>query len=324
MASLAAGCDLNRAYDPNHPCSSLMRVASAPAPVQRLWFHKPEQGGATSALRTIPTIPAARPDRQQRRAAGFRGANRSRGLRPQCCAYDPNHPCTSSASDKRIGLAGWQPQQVMVRQAAIDGCDPNIAYDPDRPCQRASAASPAVSPPMDRPAGIRGDSSRLLSNRRRRSHLPRRAANNPAAGNPRPRLGDPGRRLREPWSCARRGGGRPRPGAGPAPLRCPGVAADPLWRLGSLSRAPGPLVGERRVRRLLAAEPAPTPLRRRPAESLLILERPWQASRAAAFIRLVRARADGGIGCARRRRTAGSPSTAPRPRPAPTAAGLRR
>jgi len=42
-----------------------------------------------------------------------------------------------------------QPQQVVVRQAAIGGCDPNIAYDPDRPCRAASAASPVVSPPME-------------------------------------------------------------------------------------------------------------------------------------------------------------------------------
>ena len=118
-------------------------------------------------------------------------------------------------------------------------------------------------------AGIRGDSSRLISTgdadpicrAGRRIVSPAR--------DPRPGMGDPGRRICESGPCPRRGGGRPRPGAGPAPRRCPGAAADTLWRLGSLSRAPSPLVSERRVRRLLAAQPAPTPVRRRPAKSLL-------------------------------------------------------
>src|SRR5262249_53123184 len=32
VASLAAGCDLNAAYDPNHPCTSLERAAVVAAP----------------------------------------------------------------------------------------------------------------------------------------------------------------------------------------------------------------------------------------------------------------------------------------------------
>ena len=171
-------------------------------------------------------------------------------------------------------------------------------------------------------ARIRGDSSRLISagDADPICRAGRRIAS--PARDPRPGMGDPGRRICESGPCARRSGGRPRPGAGPAPRRHPGAAADTLWRLGSLSRAPGPLVSERRVRRLLAAQPAPTPMRRRPAESLLTADA--APRKRVAAIQLGRARADGGIGCARRRRTAGSPSTAPRRRPAPAAAGLRR
>ena len=115
VASLAAGCDLNRAYDPNHPCSSLMRVASAPAPVRLAFVPQTGLGGCDLSA-----------------------------------AYDPSNPCTSVGQATSTSASPTvQPQQVVVRQATIDGCDPNIAYDPDRPCQAASAASPAVSPPME-------------------------------------------------------------------------------------------------------------------------------------------------------------------------------
>jgi len=39
VASLAAGCDLNAAYNPNYPCSSLQRAAREPAPVQTAFAH---------------------------------------------------------------------------------------------------------------------------------------------------------------------------------------------------------------------------------------------------------------------------------------------
>src|SRR5271168_3581053 len=60
-ASLAAGCDLSRAYDPNHPCSSLMRVASSPAPMQAAFIPQTGAGGCDLSA-----------------------------------AYDPSHPCTSA------------------------------------------------------------------------------------------------------------------------------------------------------------------------------------------------------------------------------------
>src|SRR5579883_2162886 len=43
--SLAAGCDLNAAYDPNHPCSSLMHAATAAAPVQLAYAAPTGVGG---------------------------------------------------------------------------------------------------------------------------------------------------------------------------------------------------------------------------------------------------------------------------------------
>jgi D-alanyl-D-alanine carboxypeptidase len=60
VASLAAGCDLNAAYNPNYPCASLERAAREPAPIQTAFA--PQLGANGCDLNA---------------------------------AYDPNHPCTS-------------------------------------------------------------------------------------------------------------------------------------------------------------------------------------------------------------------------------------
>src|SRR6202023_1430381 len=60
VASLAAGCDLNAAYNPNHPCTSLERAAAEPAPLQ------------TAAVQQL----------------GANGCDLN-------AAYDPSRPCTS-------------------------------------------------------------------------------------------------------------------------------------------------------------------------------------------------------------------------------------
>ncbi len=135
VASLAAGCDLNAAYDPNHPCSSLVQAAVASAPIQ-------------PALVQL---------------AGVGGCNLD-------AAYDPSHPCTSvggpasgppvevaSAPPQPVEAASAPPQPVEVasappppavpQQVAANGCDLDASYDPDRPCtaqgQRLAAAAPA-------------------------------------------------------------------------------------------------------------------------------------------------------------------------------------
>jgi hypothetical protein len=60
VASLAAGCDLNAAYNPNHPCTSLERAAAEPVSVQTAFVQQ----------------------------MGVNGCDLN-------AAYDPNHPCTS-------------------------------------------------------------------------------------------------------------------------------------------------------------------------------------------------------------------------------------
>src|SRR5207253_1263362 len=61
VASLAAGCDLNAAYNTNRPCTSLERAAAEPAPTQ-----------------TAAAVPQL----------GVNGCDLN-------AAYDPSRPCTS-------------------------------------------------------------------------------------------------------------------------------------------------------------------------------------------------------------------------------------
>ncbi len=83
VASLAAGCDLNAAYNPNHPCSTLLRAAEQPVATQT---------ASASQL-------------------GANGCDLN-------AAYDPNHPCTSlpqtaaaapRASPQQVAAVGCDP-----------------------------------------------------------------------------------------------------------------------------------------------------------------------------------------------------------------------
>ena len=86
-------------------------------------------------------------------------------------------------------------------------------------------------------------------------------------------MGDPGRRFQGSRSGASGGGGCPRPGAGSATIRRLGAAADaPVRQHRALSRSPRAFDGQRGVERVHASQPAPTPLRRRPAERVLTAE----------------------------------------------------
>ena len=69
VASLAAGCDVNAAYNPSYPCSSLQRAAREPAPVQTAF---------------APQL-------------GVNGCDLD-------AAYDPAHPCTSVSPSGASGV----------------------------------------------------------------------------------------------------------------------------------------------------------------------------------------------------------------------------
>src|SRR5271170_3924572 len=148
-ASLAAGCDLSRAYDPNHPCSSLMRVASSPAPTQAAFIPQTGARGCDLSAAYDPSHPCTSAGQAAAPVQLAFAAQTRIGACDLSAAYDPNHPCTSGGQAASASAPPVvQPQQAVVQQAAIGGCDPNIAYDPDRPCQANSAGSPMVSPPM--------------------------------------------------------------------------------------------------------------------------------------------------------------------------------
>jgi D-alanyl-D-alanine carboxypeptidase len=149
-ASLAAGCDLSAAYDPSHPCTSLIRAASAPAPVQQAMVQQRGPNGCdlsaafdpghpcTSAGQAIAaSAPAAPQPAFVQQAAN--GCDLS-------AAFDPNHPCTSAGQAVAASAPLRQAlvQQAFVPQAGVDGCDLNAAYDPNHPCRPMPQASPRI------------------------------------------------------------------------------------------------------------------------------------------------------------------------------------
>jgi D-alanyl-D-alanine carboxypeptidase len=114
--SLAAGCDLNAAFDPNHPCTSLMRAATSPAPVQQALAVSTGVGGCDLNA-----------------------------------AYDPAHPCTSAEAPVTASAAPPAVQPVLAAQAGAGGCDLDAAYDPNHPCTSAGRTFAAAAPPAARP-----------------------------------------------------------------------------------------------------------------------------------------------------------------------------
>ena len=103
VQSLAAGCDLSAAYNPSHPCSSLMRASTTPAPVQQAYLpqtlyrmpcRKPGRADATLMPLTTQAVPAHRSERRSaggRRGGrtGDRGGGAGHGLAPIRSACPP-------------------------------------------------------------------------------------------------------------------------------------------------------------------------------------------------------------------------------------------
>src|SRR5712691_3176172 len=113
VASLAAGCDLNAAYNPNHPCTSLQQAATQPAPLQTASVHQVGAGGCDLDA-----------------------------------AYDPNHPCTSTPqpTGSRVQLAS-APDATASNAAALPAASshPVIAPTPvalEQPTTRPSRPAP--------------------------------------------------------------------------------------------------------------------------------------------------------------------------------------
>jgi hypothetical protein len=117
VASLAAGCDPNAAYNASHPCKSLERAATQSAPTQTAFAQQVGAGGCDLNA-----------------------------------AYDPDHPCTSTeqaaiSSTPTRQAALQQPSESAVQLASADGCNLEAAYNPARPCRAAPAGGGVLLPP---------------------------------------------------------------------------------------------------------------------------------------------------------------------------------
>jgi D-alanyl-D-alanine carboxypeptidase len=106
VASLAAGCDLNAAYNPNHPCTSLEQAARQPAPIQTA--YEPQLGANGCDLNA---------------------------------AYDPNHPCTSVAQS---AAAGAQSAPAMPQPVSVAALSPPHRLSPAAVTVDASPVTPAA------------------------------------------------------------------------------------------------------------------------------------------------------------------------------------
>jgi len=129
IASLAAGCDLNAAYNPNHPCTTLLQAAAQPASTQPAYTQP------------AYTQQAYAPEAVVRRV-GAGGCDLD-------AAYDPAHPCTSSgqSADASSAAPVQRAPPTGVQLASATNCDPNAAFNLARPCRATTAASTVVLPP---------------------------------------------------------------------------------------------------------------------------------------------------------------------------------
>ncbi len=154
IASLAAGCDVNAAYDPNHPCTTLLQAAEQPVPIQ-------------TAM--LPQL-------------GANGCDVN-------AAYDPSHPCTSlpqtaavsqAASAQRVAAneCGWNAaynsydrcgsapppvsSRVKIASAGGHAAIGTIRVPAPARAHQVAAATPAAyyrpaAPPPRHPAEPHGD-----------------------------------------------------------------------------------------------------------------------------------------------------------------------
>jgi D-alanyl-D-alanine carboxypeptidase len=123
IASLAAGCDLNAAYDPNHPCTSL------------------EQAARSTPLQTAAAQPV-----------GAGGCDLD-------AAYDPDHPCTAASQRLKPGVqlasaagcdanAAYNPN----RPCRVAAAAPAVVSPPPRTHLVAAAAPAVLHQPTLRPS----------------------------------------------------------------------------------------------------------------------------------------------------------------------------
>jgi D-alanyl-D-alanine carboxypeptidase len=126
--SFATGCDVNAAYDPDHPCT----------PETANIIAATEQSAEQSPAGSCDLNAAYDADNPCTPASGAQVAANA-GACDLDRAYEPDSPCAPAApAVQAAALAPVQPAAIQQQVAA--GCDPNAAYDPNTPC------TPAASP----------------------------------------------------------------------------------------------------------------------------------------------------------------------------------
>jgi hypothetical protein len=111
VATLAAGCDVNAAYNPNHPCTSLERAAAEPAPMQ------------TAAVQQL----------------GANGCDLN-------AAYDPSRPCTSLTQTAAVSpptREPWVPRPPPAQP--VSAATTPVLHQPATPLPRQKPSLSAES-----------------------------------------------------------------------------------------------------------------------------------------------------------------------------------
>ncbi len=133
VSGFATGCDVNAAYDPDHPCAA----EAPPTEMASQAFAGQASTGACDAdLAYDPDNPCSAVSSTP--SGGIQSA--SAGSCDTDIAYDPANPCTAIP----------QTMPATVQTASAGGCDPDTAYDPSRPCAPepvAIQANAQIAPP---------------------------------------------------------------------------------------------------------------------------------------------------------------------------------
>lgn len=123
-AASTGGCNLNAAYDPDHPCSA------RPVPQAPVTLAATGRGYCDPNAAYDPDRPCAPAPQPIGRSAPVHVASigSSGGCDPDA-AYDPDHPCAPPPPP----IAPMPPVRI-ASNASSGSCDPDAAYDPDHPC----------------------------------------------------------------------------------------------------------------------------------------------------------------------------------------------
>jgi hypothetical protein len=137
--NFATGCDVNAAYDPDHPCSATVPAQTSAAPVI---LAVNDIGAGAGACDVDAAYDSAAPCTP--------GPSGQTGTCDLNAAYDPANPC---APAPQTGQPQVQPAVAQLGGTSEAACDPNVAYDPNHPCAPSpTGAGSQVALRRSRPA----------------------------------------------------------------------------------------------------------------------------------------------------------------------------